>query len=119
MARVLVIDDEPDVVEVLSGMLGSGGHSVIHGRPGAEIWTDLADAQYDVVVSDIQMPTIDGWDIAGWVKENRPGIPVIAVSGATGNLRPEQLRAFDAVLCKPVRRALLLETVRDAIGATR
>lgn len=115
MARILVIDDEPSVMKTHAGMLMAGGHAVIEGRQGSEIWTDLAAAVYDVVLSDLQMPLIDGWEIASWVNENRPGIPVVAVSGFVGNLQPAQLRIFHAVLSKPVRLGQLLDTVSDVL----
>jgi CheY-like chemotaxis protein len=117
VARVLVVDDEPPIIDVLVAMLTAGGHETIVGGQGAEIWTSLSSSTYDLVMTDLSMPAVDGWEVAQWVTDNRPGVPIVAVSGIIGNLQPDQLRIFTAFLSKPIRRDLLLQTVSDVLSA--
>jgi CheY-like chemotaxis protein len=114
MARVLLIDDEPAVQLVLQQMLQAGGHSVLMGRIGDALVQDLQSGGYDLVITDIHMPGMDGWAVAKWIAENRPGIPVIAAGGASGDW-VQGMEVFRKVLLKPFRRAELLEAVSAAL----
>lgn len=111
MARVLLIDDEPAVRLTLDQMLEAGGHEVVQARIGHKLLDDLATEAYDVVVTDLNMPGLDGWDVATWIAERRPGIPVIAIGGNADAKHDEVRRLFAAMLIKPFRRQQLLDAV--------
>jgi CheY-like chemotaxis protein len=112
MARILVVDDDPDTVLILAHMLESGGHSVVRGVAGAAVWDTLREAIFDLVVTDIQMPSLDGVGLARWVHQHRPGIPVIGISGNLAALSEvEGELPFSATLAKPMRREPLLALV--------
>jgi two-component system, cell cycle sensor histidine kinase and response regulator CckA len=118
MARILLVDDDPDTLHVVAHMLESGGHSVVRGTAGAAIWDSLRHAAFDLVVTDLNMPSLDGVGLARWVRQHRPGIPVIAISGHLGTL--SQLEGhipFHATIAKPLRRDTLLATVERTIGS--
>jgi CheY-like chemotaxis protein len=116
MARVLLIDDEPAVRLTLRQMLQAGGHEVIEGRVGHLLLDDLATETYDLVITDLHMPGLDGWDVAAWTLERRPRIPVIAIGGNAEAARPEQDRLFAAIMVKPFRRQALLATVAGVLS---
>jgi CheY-like chemotaxis protein len=109
MAKVFLADDEPEVRTLFSQMLEAGGHTVVVGRSGAALTADLAAATYDVVVTDLHMPEVNGWAVARWVAEHRSDTPVIAVGGNSGP--PASMEDFAVVLQKPFRRAELLAAV--------
>ena len=115
MATVFLADDDPEVRTLFSHMLEGGGHAVVVGGSGETLIQDLAAAAYDVVVTDLHMPAVDGWAVMQWLAANRPGVPVIAAGGATGP--PGSMEGFAAVLQKPFRRAELLAAVAAAVGA--
>jgi CheY-like chemotaxis protein len=115
MATILLADDEPEVSALYAQMLKAGDHVVVIARIGGEaLAQDLASATYDVVVTDLHMPEMDGWAVARWVAAHRPGTRVIAAGGDSGP--PGVMEGFAAVLQKPFRRADLLAAVASVIG---
>jgi two-component system, chemotaxis family, chemotaxis protein CheY len=111
MARILLVDDEPEVQETLGRMLEAGGHEVE--LPTLDqLQRALADGAYDLVVTDLQMPDMDGRAVASWVRAHRPGIPVMCVTGVAldGRFDPS-MASFDVVLGKPLRGKVLLQAV--------
>jgi len=102
--RALVVDDEPDIRELLAITLGrmnidvetAGDYSSAVKRLGSEV--------YDLVLTDMRLPDGDGLDLLEWIQEHRPGVPV-AVITAHGNIeaavRALKLGAFD-FLSKPL-----------------
>jgi CheY-like chemotaxis protein len=81
---VLVVEDEVLVRMVIAEYLRDCGYMVIEAGSAHEALTLLkADVEVDVVFSDIQMPgEMDGFGLAQWVRQNRPGVEVILTSGA-------------------------------------
>jgi CheY-like chemotaxis protein len=64
---------------------------------------DLAHGRYDLVLTDLNVPGMSGWDVAQSIREHHPDVPVCAVSGRiTDDLDAAWLRPFSAVLGKPV-----------------
>jgi GAF domain-containing protein/CheY-like chemotaxis protein len=112
-ARVLVIDDEEDVREALADMLREHRHAVTLAADGAEGLERLRDEAFDVVLTDLAMPGISGWQVAQAVKAARPDLPVVLVTGWGVELPAEQLRAHgvDRVMTKPFRLRDVLEVV--------
>jgi len=117
VAQVLLIDDEAEVQATLEQMLELGGHTVIAAGKGQQLQDDLARASYELVITDLHMPGLDGWAVARWVAEHRPGIPVIAMGGDIGGQDREALRLFAAGLGKPFTRKVLLETVARVLAS--
>jgi len=96
MARVLVIDDDRLVALTVFGMLEDAGHTPVLARldgTGRMVFADLEHHDYDVVLTDLNMPAVSGWEVADWVGRHRPGVPVVALSGALAAPRTEE--AFD------------------------
>jgi DNA-binding response OmpR family regulator len=114
MARILLVDDEPDVQETLGRMLEAGGHAVDL-PPLDRVESSLARGAYDLVVTDLMMPGMDGRAVATWLRAHRPGTPVMCVTGVAldGHYDPS-MGSFDMVLGKPLRAKVLLQAV-DAL----
>jgi CheY-like chemotaxis protein/anti-sigma regulatory factor (Ser/Thr protein kinase) len=112
--RILLADDEEEVRCALAEMLASQGHTVIGAAGGAEALGRLeSDPEIDLVVTDLVMPAITGWELAAAVKAIRPGLPVGVITG-WGDLpaSPDGGHVtVDFVLSKPVT----LEALHDAI----
>lgn len=112
MARILLVDDDPHTLLVVAHMLESGGHSVVRGMAGPMVWDALREAVFDLVVTDIQMPSLDGIGLARWVRQHRPGTPVIGIGGNLEALAEvEGQLPFSATLAKPMRREPLLALI--------
>jgi two-component system, NtrC family, response regulator GlrR len=113
MARLLLIDDEPAFLRALCGMLEGGPHTGVPVERAEGIEAALAAGGYDAVVTDLRMQGMDGWAVAGWLHANRPGTPVIAISGDTSGGPGDP--TFDLVLSKPVRKATLLQAIEAVL----
>ena len=121
MARVLVVEDEPEVLATLCDMLAQGGHETLSARVGLAALEDVRNESYDLLVTDIVMREVDGWQVIRWLRANRPAIPVIAISGGARALHPETAlnlsKAYGAhrVLTKPVSQAELLQAIAELL----
>jgi CheY-like chemotaxis protein len=119
-AHILVVDDEAIVLLVATRILREAGFRVTAVEDGAAALELLAGsgAAFDLLVSDIVMPKLDGVALAGCVAALRPELPVILMSGyATEQLRERGIAAPCGVLAKPFTPAELLQEVRRCLGA--
>jgi len=79
-ARVLVIEDEPDVRDVLKELLTAEGYVVIEARDGAEGVARCEVEPVDLVLTDILMPGMSGWDVAAACRDRFPTVPVALIT---------------------------------------
>lgn len=117
MAYILLVDDEPDTLGALSRVLGRLGHDVMEAGSGREALRLLVDGAFDLVVTDINMPDLDGIELILAVREQRPDLPVIAVSGG-GLMPPELLLANAGVLgaCLTLQKPMSAASLAEAVG---
>ena len=113
MSTVLVIDDEKFILDIVRIALMKFGHDVqtaSNGRQGIE---KFDEGSFDVVITDIRMPGIDGNGVAEHIRRSqRQRTPIIAISG-TPWLAGSKLNDFDSILPKPFTLQTLLDTVND------
>jgi DNA-binding response OmpR family regulator len=81
-ATVLVIDDDPDMVESLAMMLGDHGFPVLTANDGVRGLEMFREYKPAVVLSDILMPEQDGIEVIMTMRRERPGVKIIAISGS-------------------------------------
>jgi CheY-like chemotaxis protein len=111
--RILVVDDEKEVGDVLWDLLTRAGHDV---TVCADAESGLARAErerFDLVITDLGMPGISGWEVARQVRRAHPGTPVAMVTGWGDRIDPDEARARGVgyVIAKPFRREALEEIV--------
>ena len=80
--RILVVDDEPSVRESLVGFLNDAGYDVSTAEHGFDALLQLRSATPDVIISDLNMPQMSGFEFLSVVRRRFPEILVVAVSGA-------------------------------------
>lgn len=80
-ANVLVVDDDERVREALVGMLSSSGHRTDHAGSGREALEKLERDRFDLVFTDLSMPEMDGWAVAGEVRRRWPDVKVVLITG--------------------------------------
>jgi signal transduction histidine kinase/ActR/RegA family two-component response regulator len=126
--RILVVDDDPLVLEAVTHILGTEGHSpdsADGGEAGIERFTSALDrgAPYDIVMTDLGMPFVDGRAVATAIKKISPTTPILLLTGWGERLQTEQTTPpnVDRVLSKPprlneLRRALAELTQLDDTG---
>ena len=104
MARVLVVDDEAGIREFLAEALGDDDHDVATADCGEAAWTLVEREAFEVMLTDLKMPGIDGLELLRRVRERQPEVEVIVLT-AHGNVdsavEAMRLGAFD-YLQKPV-----------------
>lgn len=112
--KVLLVDDEFTIVEVVSDELADRGFEVVTARTGAEALDHMASARvFDFIVSDINMPGVSGLDVARRARELQPGARMILSSGRAREQLPDLPDEAD-FLAKPYRLAQLLELLEPA-----
>ena len=84
-ARLLVVDDEPEIVELMSEMLEGAGYEVMTAESGAVVLAMLAEARFDAIISDLHMPDLDGARLWREVKRQYPALArrMLFVTGDT------------------------------------
>ncbi len=117
---VLVVDDEILLRSVVAEYLRDAGFRVVEAANGREAVTVLSAGEtVDVVFSDVRMPgDVSGYDLAEWVRTNRPAVGVLLASGYVGDAGPSYHVGGNAptLLPKPFDYELLLKRLRDLIG---
>ncbi|MEY2564072.1 MAG: hypothetical protein QOH88_2265 [Verrucomicrobiota bacterium] len=112
--NILIVDDEPRVLEVVAAYLRCDGHAVSTASSGREALEKFRRNQFDLVVLDRVMPEMSGDQTARFLKQVRHDIPVIMLTGfgALIEVTGSQPQAVDVVLSKPVT----LDALRKTIG---
>ena len=103
--KILVVDDNEHIRISLSDSLSVFGYEVVAASDGVEGYELLLQNRFDLVITDCQMPEIDGWHLVDLIKERRPYTPVLMI---TGQSRDEILEKMitgqvDFLMIKPFR----------------
>ena len=114
--RVLVVDDQRELGDILREFLGSKGCSVAIVSQGGAAVESLERQRYDLVLTDLLLPEVSGWEIARVAKRRSPFCRVILMSGKSV---PEELRVealVDAYVMKPIDLNKLLGVIADVLN---
>ena len=113
MSTVLVIDDEKGILQIIRQALTKFGHNVETATDGQEGIRKFDDGSFDIVITDIRMPGIDGNGVVKHIrKSDKQSIPVIAISGTPWLM---ENNAFDMVLAKPFPLKKLVESIGSLV----
>lgn len=116
-ARILVVDDDDAVRDLVAAILRSGGYDVSVANDGRQALTKLANESFDVVVTDLVMPEQEGIETIRLIRRDFPAVKVIAMSGAFGGdyLRIAGHLGAHGTIAKPAGMQTVLETVRRVL----
>lgn len=83
--KILIVEDDPDLVYVLQRLVGLLGYDTIVAKTGKEAVNTAASKLPDLIILDIMIPELDGFEVARHIRENQEtqGIPIIAVTALT------------------------------------
>ena len=116
MSTILVIDDEKGILQLMHEALTMYGHKVETADDGLEGIRKFDDGCYDIVITDVRMPVIDGNGVAAHIrKSEKQCIPVIGISGTPWLLEADN---FDMVLSKPFPLKQLLSCIRSLLSVS-
>ena len=114
--RLLVVDDEPSISEMLEKLLTAAGHKVTTASNGAEALRLFEPGTFDAVLTDCAMPEVNGKELAAMVKRRAPGQPVIMVTGfgTTMKAMDEKPEGVDILIGKPITQKALTDALARA-----
>ena len=117
MARILVVDDEPDVVAFLLDELRVAGHQAEGAGDGVAAVLKVMDGGWDAVLMDIRMPKLDGINAMRLMKRINPSLPIITFTGQAGQGDMAQSVRLGAITCllKPVSTEEITRALRTAL----
>jgi signal transduction histidine kinase/CheY-like chemotaxis protein len=120
-ARVLVVDDEVEVRRALIDMLTLDGHVALPCPDGATALRALETETFDLVLTDLGMPGLDGWEVARAVKQRHPEMPVGLITGWGDaiDVADAARRGIDILIRKPFQMRDLREALRRILASPR
>lgn len=120
MARILLAEDTPATCEMVRHALSSDGHAVVVTHDGNEALEHVQNPaeSFDLLISDVDMPGLDGVGLVEKALKLRPGLKVILMSGFAGGLeRADHLKAHTGgILSKPFTLDQIRAAVRTSLG---
>jgi two-component system response regulator VanR len=117
MSTILVIDDEKGILQLMHQALTKYGHNVETADDGQEGIRKFDGGSFDIVITDIRMPGIDGNGVVKHIRKSKnQSIPVIAISGTPWLKETDD---FDMVLAKPFPVKQLIESIRSLAPVAR
>lgn len=112
MKRILVVEDEPEIQELLSAYLRHEGYGVTTAGDGIEALDQFRTGQYDLILLDIMLPKIDGFGVCELIRRES-SLPIIMLTALDGE--PEQIKGFDLQIddyvTKPFSMPILLRKI--------
>ncbi len=120
-ATVLVIDDDDRVRALLRDVILFAGHRVIEAPDGYSGMKHVEKGGFDIVLTDLGMPFVNGWEMAKYVKEKTPRTPVILITGWGLELEEAKIKesGVDLVISKPFQIEDVIRAVDRFAGASR
>jgi CheY-like chemotaxis protein len=115
---LLLVDDDVELLPVLSRMLEPLGCRVVTATDGAEALSRFSEQDFSVLVTDLAMPKLNGLQLAERCRALKPTLPVVMVTAWDVLLGSDDLEAYGigSVLAKPVLGSNLRDAVQEALG---
>lgn len=116
-ARILIVDDDAGVRQVLKSMLVAAGYTVALANNGREAMDRLGEEGFDLIITDLVMPEQEGIETIKLLRRDYPEVKIIAISGAFGGdyLRIAGFLGAHRTIAKPVRMETVIRTVEEAL----
>ena len=118
--RILLVDDNRSIQNVLSTLLRFMGFEVALADNGVEALSLFLDNSFDLVLTDVEMPIMDGWSLTHCIKERSRNTPVVLMTGGDRETvcKKVEREPVDSVIFKPFRLEDLQRTVQGALAST-
>jgi len=119
---VLIVDDDAAILSVCERALTDAGYQVLTARDGAEVSGMMNHATVDLLLVDIFMPEVDGFEVIQKVRERSPSVVIVAMSGGGAGFQPNDVLHLSgrmgarAALTKPFTAEQLTNTIAAAFG---
>ena len=116
--KILIVDDEPDIVEVLADRLEASGFDVRTVHNARDCYAAVAEDAPDLILLDIQMPDIGGMEALADLKKNHPEVPVLMISASSvPEVAQEAIRGgAEGFVLKPFEPEELMQSINEVLG---
>lgn len=116
-ARIALVEDDPHVRLVMRRMLEQSGHAVVEFGAGPDAITHIQHHVVDLLITDLGLPGMSGWDVAAAARAAQPTVQLLLVTGWGDRIAPEDAHrsGVHAVLSKPVEQTTLLRVVAETL----
>jgi len=114
--KILLVDDNAVVRDMLVDLVGSLGYVADAASGGTEALALFDRNRYDIVLTDLLMPGMSGWELLAAVRQRAPRMPVIIITGTPAVGDPRAAQPGVAVLKKPIDVKALDETIKQKLS---
>jgi len=111
--RILLADDSPQIRESLGKLLRKSGYHVTLAAHGRHVLDQALNEDFDLLLLDLNMPEIDGWDALDHLVTLKPTLPVIIITAQPDQRDWARAEGARALMEKPLDLPLLLKTIRE------
>lgn len=120
MYRILIVEDDFDIAEMLGAWLGEAGYQTQTAQDGLRALDVFAASHFDLVLLDLMLPKLDGFGVCEWIRK-RSGVPIVMLTALDGEA--EQLRGYDLriddYVTKPFSMPVLLQKIAAVLRRCR
>jgi CheY-like chemotaxis protein len=116
--KLLVVDDSPEIVKILSSTMELSGHSVDQAYDGMEAIELLKNNAYDVVITDADMPRLSGIEVCKFLRTTFPDVYVIGISGSFPALKAFKDAGADFCFSKPFSIGKVEEAIENLLHSS-
>lgn len=113
---ILLVDDDPSVRNAIGRVLERAGYEVTAIGDGTEVILRFDENTFDVVLLDLNLAQERGWDVFERLTTRWPVVPIIIITGVTGQFKTARAAGVGALLEKPVEVPVLLKTIEELIA---
>jgi CheY-like chemotaxis protein len=116
--KILVVDDNENIREMLEDFLNFEGHKPVLAKDGKEALEIFCEQDFDIVITDLGMPGMSGWELSKHIKQRKPEIPVVIITGWGVQLEAENLKEnkVESILTKPFNLDQIKKMI-ETVGA--
>jgi CheY-like chemotaxis protein len=116
--KILVVDDNENIRDMLQDFLSFEGHQPVLAKEGEEALKLFLQQDFDMVITDLGMPGMSGWELSKQIKQREPEMPVVIITGWGAQLSGEAMKESkaDSIISKPFNLDQIQE-VLEKIGA--
>ena len=114
---ILVVEDEAALLEMMEQVISALGYQVLTANSGAEAIEIAQHEDFDLLLTDVVMPKVGGFQLAREIRDLKPGLPIIYMSGYTGFSESEMGAVVAPLIRKPSAPATLADALSDALRA--
>jgi DNA-binding NtrC family response regulator len=117
MKKVLVIDDQAIVTDLLESVLQRMNYQSVVASCGKDGLAAFGKDDFDLVITDLGMPDVSGWDVSKAVKDKKPNVPVVVITGWGVSPDPDRMKdsMVDRVVSKPFQIDQLEKIIKDLL----